>query len=74
MIIILHEIASPREELLLNLCFIQENYSFCWFTTVERLSSFNNKDKVIRSAICKSLNNLDSASSIIETYDSTTGH
>ena len=41
------------EELLLNLNFIQQNYSFCLFPTVERLLSLNNKDKLLRSAICK---------------------
>lgn len=54
-IIILHEITSPREELLLNLNIIQQNYSFGLFPMVERLLSLNNKNKLFRSAICKSL-------------------
>ena len=55
MIVILHEIASPREELLLNLNFIQQNYSFYLFPMVGGLVSVNNKDKLLQSAICKSL-------------------
>ena len=56
MIIILNEMASPREELLLNLDVIQPNYSFCSIPMLERLLSLNNKHKRLRrSAICKSL-------------------
>ena len=57
MIIVLDEITSPREELFLNLNTIQQNYSFCRFPMAERLLSLNNTDKLLRSAICKILQN-----------------
>ena len=55
MINILHETGSRREELLLNLVVIQQNYCFCRIPILERLLSLNNKDKLLRSAICKTL-------------------
>ena len=69
MIIILHEITSPRKELLLNLNVIQQNDSIGLFPMAERLLSLNKKDNLLRSAIIVNHYFVRKRLSSIKTYD-----